>query len=78
MLSIRWAVSAISFHVECGHNFNLQVDVAAVYIYTFQDYFTQFQKGVNLHCSNGYSENSQLLEYLSARVGSLLFYQSEF
>ena len=34
MVSIRWAVSAISFHVECGHNFNLQVDVLAVQVYS--------------------------------------------
>ena len=47
MLSIRWAVSAISFHVESGHNFNLQVDVAIVYVYTFQDYCSKHQEHVS-------------------------------
>ena len=52
MLSIRWAVSAISFHVECGHNFNIQVDVAAVQVYTFQDYSSKHQQHVSF---NGFS-----------------------
>ena len=49
MLPIRWAVSAISFHIECGHNFNLQVDVAAVQVYTFQDCSSKHQQHVSFN-----------------------------
>ena len=66
MLSIRWAVSAISFHVECGHNFNLQVDVAAVQVYTFQDYSSKHQQHVSF---NGVS-NTPATTYIFHTVSS--------